>query len=210
MRLSPLPLLCLLFAAPVAAESDTWRLDPVHTQILFSIDHQGFTRALGLFKASEGHLRFDANDWSTAQLDVSVDVGSLLLGDAKWEETVRSWRFLDAKKWPQARFRSRSVQRGENGSGIARGELELHGRTRPLVLEFHLNKIANDPYAFKRTAGFSATTTFKRSDYGMDKVLSAVGDTVELRIEAAFVRDRDAADHTTQPATKDDIDAAEE
>jgi polyisoprenoid-binding protein YceI len=210
MRLSLLPLLCLLSAAPAAAAVDTWRIDPVHTQILFSIDHQGFNRALGLIKTREGHLRFDADDWSTAQLDVTVDVNSLLLGDAKWEDTVRSWRFLDAKKWPQARFRSRSVERSDDGRGIARGELELHGRTQPLTLEFRLNKLANDPYAFRRTAGFSATATFKRSDFGMDKVLSAVGDTVELRIEAAFVRDRDAKDPATTPATKDETDATQE
>jgi polyisoprenoid-binding protein YceI len=211
MRLLLPPLLCLLAAAPAAAATDTWRIDPVHTQILFSIDHQGFNQSLGLFKASAGHLRFDADDWSTAQLDVTVDVSSLLLGDAKWEETVQSWRFLDAKRWPQARYRSRAVERGADGNGVVHGELELHGRTQPLDLKIRLNKLANDPYAFKRTAGFSATATFKRSDFGMDKVLSAVGDTVELRIEAAFVRDRDAdAPPETTPATKDDTHDAQE
>jgi polyisoprenoid-binding protein YceI len=211
MRLSPLPLLCLLAAAPAAAAPEAWRIDPVHTQILFSIDHQGFNRSLGLFKVSAGHLSFDADDWSTAHLDVTVDVDSLLLGDTKWEETVRSWRFLDAKRWPQARYRSRAVERGEDGRGIVHGELELHGRTQPLDLQIRLNKLANDPYAFKRTAGFSATATFERSAFGMDKVLSAVGDTVELRIEAAFVRDRDAdAPSETTPAKKDDTHDAQE
>lgn len=206
MRLSPLPLLFLLTAAPVAADSNTWRIDPVHTQILFSIDHQGFNRTLGMIKATQGRLDFDADDWSTARLGVTVDANSLLLGDAKWEQTVRSWRFLDTKKWPVARFRSHSVERIADDRGIAHGDLELHGRTRPLSLTFRLNKLANDPYAFKRTAGFSATASLKRSDFGMDKVLSAVGDEVELRIEAAFVLDRDAS----EPATKDETDAAQE
>lgn len=208
--LSPL-LLCLLAAAPAAAATDTWRIDPVHTQVLFSIDHQGFNQSLGLLKASAGHLRFDADDWSTAQIDVTVDVNSLLLGDAKWEETVRSWRFLDAKRWPQARYRSRAVERGEGNGAIVHGDLELHGHTQPLDLKIRLNKLANDPYAFARTAGFSATATLKRSDYGMDKVLSTVGDTVELRIEAAFVRDRNA-DLSAEPipAKKDDTHDAQE
>ncbi len=215
MRLRPLPLLCLclppLAAAPAFAQPQAWRADPVHTQVMFSIDHQGFNRSLGLFKISDGRLQFDADDWSSAQLDVSVDVASLLLGDAKWEEAVKSWRFLDAKRWPQARYRSRSVERGEDGRGTIRGELELHGRTHPLDLQFRLNKLASDPYTFKRTAGFSATATLRRSDYGIDKVMSAVGDAVELRIEAAFVRDRDAADPpATTPATKDDSDGLEE
>lgn len=206
-----LPLLCLLAAVPAVAAPDAWRVDPVHTQILFMIDHQGFNRSLGLFKVSSGSLQFDPDDWTTARLDVSVDTASLLLGDAKWEEAVRSWRFLDVKRWPQARYRSRTVEKRDDGSALVRGELELHGKTRPLDLSFRLNKLANDPYTFKRTAGFSATAAFARSDYGMDKVLSAVGDTVELRIEAAFVRDRDAKDDPAPPpVTKDAADAAQE
>ncbi|MBL8299746.1 MAG: YceI family protein [Rhodanobacteraceae bacterium] len=209
MRLPLLTLLCLLSAAPAAAAIDAWRIDPVHTQILFSIDHQGFNQALGLIRASEGRLHLDPEDWSTARLEVTIDMNSLLLGDAKWEEAVRSWRFLDTRRWPQARFRSLRVERSSDGRGSAHGELELHGHTRPLSIEFRLNKLANDPYAFKRTAGFSATARLKRSEFGMDKVLSAVGDTVELRIEAAFVRDRDA-DATSDASTTGETDAIQE
>ncbi len=186
----PVLLLLLLATTPALAEPDAWRIDPVHTQILFSIDHQGFNQSLGLFKASTGSLRFDPDNWSAARLDIRVDAASVLLGDAKWEETVRSWRFLNTKRWPQARYRSRSVEQLGADHGIVRGDLELHGQSRPLDIPFRLNKLANDPYTFKRTAGFSATATLKRSDYGMDKVLSAVGDEVQLRLEAAFVRDR--------------------
>jgi len=207
------PLLALVFlsvAAPAGAAVEVWRLDPVHTQILFSIDHQGFNQSLGLLKAAAGTLWFDPQDWSTAKLEASVDMNSLLLGDAKWEETVRSWRFLDTTRWPQAQYRSRAVERQADGRGLIRGELEFHGRRQPLDIPFTLNKLANDPYAFRRTAGFSASTTFKRSDYGMDKVLSAVGDTVSLRLEAAFVRDRGANDKPTPDTNEDHADGVQE
>jgi polyisoprenoid-binding protein YceI len=211
MRRLFLPLL-LLATTPALAEPDAWRIDPVHTQVLFSIDHQGFNQSLGLFKASAGSLTFDPDDWSAARLDIRVDAASVLLGDAEWEDTVRSWRFLDTKRWPQARYRSRSVEKLGADHGIVRGDLELHGQSRPLDIAFRLNKLASDPYTFKRTAGFSATATLKRSDYGMDKVLSAVGDEVQLRLEAAFVRDRGSAKENPEPAaaTTEDGDGAEE
>lgn len=204
-----LPLLLSVFslaslpALPAAAEGPvSWRLDTVHTQIQFSIDHQGFNRSLGLFKLREGALQFDEKDWSSARLVVSIDTASLILGDAKWEQTIRSWRFLDTDRWPLAQYRSTAVERGDGDSGVIHGELTLHGRTRPLDIAFRLNKLANDPYTFKRTAGFSATATLKRSDFGMDKVLSAVGDEVQLRLEVAAVRDRDASPDAIAPATE--------
>jgi len=125
---------------------------------------------------------------------------------------VRSWRFLDTKRWPQARYRSRSVEQLGADRGIVHGDLELHGQRRPLDIAFRLNKLANDPYTFKRTAGFSATATLKRSDYGMDKVLSVVGDAVQLRLEATFVRDRSNTQETQEPAaaTTEDGDGVQE
>lgn len=206
-----LPLLLSLTSLTAAADDTRWRLDTVHTQIQFSIDHQGFNRSLGQFKLREGALLFDERDWSSARVSASVDTASLYLGDAKWEETVRSWRYLNSERWPLAQFRSLSVQRGEGNSGVIHGELELHGQRRPLDISFRLNKLANDPYTFKRTVGFSATATLKRSDFGMDKVLSAIGDEVQLRLEVTAVRDKDAepgqapaGDTTTNPAQDPD------
>lgn len=192
MPLRFLPLLLSLISLTAAADDTRWRLDTVHTQIQFSIDHQGFNRSLGQFKLREGALLFDEKDWSSARVTASIDTASLYLGDAKWEETVRSWRYLNSERWPLAQFRSLSVQRGEGNSGVIHGELELHGQRRPLDIAFRLNKLGNDPYTFKRTVGFSATATLKRSDFGMDKVLSAIGDEVQLRLEVAAVRDKDA------------------
>lgn len=192
MPLRFLPLLLSLISLTTAADDTRWRLDTVHTQIQFSIDHQGFNRSLGQFKLREGALLFDEKDWSSARVTASIDTASLYLGDAKWEETVRSWRYLNSERWPLAQFRSLSVQRGEGNSGVIHGELELHGQRRPLDIAFRFNKLANDPYTFKRTVGFSATATLNRSDFGMDKVLSAIGDEVQLRLEVAAVRDKDA------------------
>ena len=182
--------LCLVLAAPARAEH--WRLDPVHTQIRFAVDHLGFSRSMGLVSIASGELEFDPQRWAEARVDVRIALDTLFLGDAKWAETVKSWQFLHVKDWPQARYVSTGVQANGDGSGTIHGMLTLHGKTQPVDVAFRLNKVGNDPYSFKRTAGFSATARFARSAFGMDKLLSAVGDTIELDIAVEAQRARAA------------------
>ena len=193
-------LLALLACAPVAAgEPPRYAFDPVHTRVMFAIDHAGFSKAIGTVSGSEGSLHFDADDWSTAKLEVTVPMQRLDMGDSGWSASVFAPRFLDIKRYPQARFVSTRVERREGNRGTLCGELTLHGTTRPLCMELVLNKIARYPLPpFRRTAGFSARTSIKRSDFGMKSWRSLVGDEVELRIEAELVR-RDDHDASAKP-----------
>ena len=177
-------LIALAAATPLHAES--WKLDPLHTQVRFGVDHLGFSRTMGLLSIAQGSLQFDPEHWDQASLDVTIELGSLWLGDAKWQDTVKSWQFLQLKKWPQARYVSRSVEKTDAQNGVIHGDLTLHGKTLPVDVAFHLNKIGNDAYTFKHTAGFAATASFKRSAFGMNKLLSAVGDeiTLDISVEA--------------------------
>lgn len=180
--------------APIAwAAPQTYRFDPVHSQIVFSVEHQKFSNALGRLHVKEGWFRFDEDDWSHAQVDVVVDLASIDLGDAKWNDAARSGALLDTQRWPTARYASRSVERIDATHGIIHGDLAFRGETKPLDVAFTLNRIANDPYAFKRKAGFSATATLTRQDFGMTRYVDVVGAKVALRIEIEGIRDGDAA-----------------
>lgn len=195
-----LPLITFACIAPLRAEP--WQLDPVHTQLRFSVDHLGFTHAMGMLSIAGGELEFDPADWSTAHLDVRIKLDSLYLGDAKWQETVKSWQFFNVKRWPEARFVSRSVEKTGDSKGTIHGDLTLHGKTQPLDLAITLNKVGNDRYTFHHTAGFGATATLKRSAYGMDKLLSAVGDEVQLDIVVEAQRGKNKAG-AREPAPDD-------
>ncbi len=182
-----------------AGEPVRYAIDPVHTRVLFEIDHAGFSKAIGTVSGSEGSLQFDVDDWSSAKLEVTVPMQRLDMGDSGWTASVFAPRFLDVKRYPQARFVSTRVERREGNRGTLCGELTLHGTTRPLCMELVLNKIARYPLPpFRRTAGFSARTSIKRSDFGMKSWRSLVGDEVELRIEAELVR-RDDHDASAKP-----------
>lgn len=182
-----------------AGEPVRYVIDPVHTRVMFEIDHAGFSKAIGTVSGSEGTLLFDPDDWSSTQLDVNVPMQRLDMGDSDWAAAVFAPRFLDVRRYPQARFVATHVERGEGNRGQACGQLTLHGTTRPLCMEFVLNRIARYPLPpFRRTAGFSARARLQRSDYGMTSWRSLVGDEVELRIEAELVRRDDAGAAPTE------------
>ncbi|HNV78974.1 MAG TPA: YceI family protein [Thermomonas sp.] len=201
---SCLPALLLVLAcAPTAAgEPPRYAFDPVHTRVMFAIDHAGFSKAIGTISGSQGSLQFDADDWASARLDVLVPMDRLDMGDSGWSASVFAPRFLDVKRYPQARFvATDGMQRGTGNRGRACGQLTLHGVTRPLCLDVVFNKAGRYPLPpFRRTIGFSATATLKRSDYGMTSWQSLVGDDIELRIEAELFRSDADAPAPTQPA----------
>lgn len=180
----------LLLPALTRAEPGTFALDPVHTRVLFRVDHAGLSSALGTFSGATGTLRFDPADWSDASLEVSLPLASLELGDAEWRRRVLGRGFLDAAGTPVARFASTRVEPTGEGTARVHGELSLRGVVRPVVLEVRLNALKRHPMTFRRTAGFSATATLSRTDFGMDGWPNVVGDRVELWIEAEAMRTR--------------------
>jgi len=202
-RLALLLLLPLAAALPAHAAPVQYALDPVHTRVLFAIDHAGFSKALGTVSGSEGTLVFDPDDWTSARLDVSVPLTRLDLGDGKWNQAALARNLLDGERYPQAHFVSTRIEPVDAQHARVFGTLTLHGTSREVALEVTLNQVKRHPLPpFRRTAGFSATTTLSRADFGIDAWKSVIGDQVELRIEAEAVRQA-KGDDDAPPATPD-------
>lgn len=176
-----------------AAAPETYRFDPVHTQVWFSAAHQGFSHPLGRLRVKDGWFAFDARDWSASRVDVTIDLATADLGDGKWNDTVKSGQFLDVERWPTARYVGRSVEKTGGATGVIHGELYFRGERRPVDVAFTLNRIGSDPYLFKRKAGFSATAVLQRSAFGMKRYADVVGEDVALRFEIEGIRDGAAA-----------------
>ena len=196
---------CLLACAGLAqAQVASYQLDPVHTRVAFRVDHAGLSKAIGTFSGTTGELRFDPDDWSTATLDVSIPLATLEIGDPKWRDKVLDPTFLDAGRQASARFVSTRVEPGEPGKARVYGQLSLRGASREMALDVQLNALKRHPLTLRRTAGFSATATLRRSDFGMDAWRRVVGDEVELMIEAEAIRGRaDTPTPTPEPADAD-------
>jgi len=193
---------CFALAATVAvgawsldahAAPETYRFDPVHTQIWFSASHEGLSHPLGRLRVKDGWFQFDPDDIASAKAYIEIDLASVDMGDKKWSDTIRSGQFFDTDKYPTARYTSRSVTAKDKSSGTIHGDLILHGVTKPIDVDFKFNKVGNDPYTFKRKAGFSATAKLNRNDFDMKRFQDVVGQDVELTLVVEGIRDDGAA-----------------
>ena len=191
IRLRPLPLLFALLlpvAAPAAPAG--YALDPVHTRVLFAVDHAGFSAALGTVSGSRGQLWFDPDDWSSAKLAVTVPIARFDLGDPGWNRAVAAPSLLDTAAYPEAHFVSTRVEPQDPGHARVCGPLTLRGVTRETCLDVTFHQLKRHPLPpFRRTAGFSATATLSRKDFGLTAWPTVIGDAVQLRIEAEAVAD---------------------
>jgi polyisoprenoid-binding protein YceI len=200
-------LLCALLAAVPATQAAglaSYALDPVHTRVQFAIDHAGFSRALGTISGTTGTLRFDPDDWTTASLQADVPLTRLDLGDDTWNRATLARSLLDAERHPVARFVSTCIEPLSAEQARVHGQLQLRGVTRDVVLDVRLNALKRHPLPpFRRTAGFSATTSLSRADFGITSWQSVIGDRVELRIEAEATREAGGEASADEPPAAD-------
>jgi polyisoprenoid-binding protein YceI len=203
--MSRLPPLLLALALPLTAVAQPvgYRLDPVHTRVLFAVSHAGFSQAMGTVSGSTGTLLFDPDDWSTARLSVSVPMTRIDLGDGKWNKAAGARNLLDVDDHPVATFVSSRIEPKDPQHAAVCGTLTLRGVGRDTCLDVTLNQLKRHPMPpFRRTAGFSAIATLSRKAFGMDAWPTVIGDEVQLRIEAEATRDGSASEAVPAPASE--------
>ncbi|MDJ0894221.1 MAG: YceI family protein [Alphaproteobacteria bacterium] len=173
----------LITQAPPAIASDPFVFDKSHANIAFSLSHLGFSTAHGRFGEFDGEARLDLDDPANSQLEVTIETASVDTFFAKRDEHLRSADFFNVTAHPTMTFKSTKVERtGENKARMV-GDLTLLGVTKPVALDVTLNAFKENPINNKMTAGFTATGSLKRSEFGMTAYVPAVGDTVALRID---------------------------
>lgn len=177
----------LLPLAPVHAAS--WRYDTVHSQILFSISHNGYSRPFGRLHIAKGWLRFDPDDWSHAATALDIDLQSLDMGDPGWNKAVCGKALLDCSTYRYAHFVSTRVERTDARHGVLHGQLSLRGVTRPVSIPFTFNRAGSTIYGLHDVAGFSATAMLDRGDFGMHAYPDSIGEHVSVWLELEAIRD---------------------
>lgn len=174
--------LASLAAMPALAAPEKYTLDASHSQIVFSYNHLGFSTTYGMFSGFEGTIMFDQEAPANSSVAVTFPVKSMLTG---WEKRFGHFMaadFFDAADDEMVSFTSTSIEiTGEKTAKIT-GDLSLNGTTKSVVLEAVFNQAGNHPMAGKPWAGFDATTTLLRSDYGLGKFAPYVSDEVPLMI----------------------------
>jgi polyisoprenoid-binding protein YceI len=164
-------------AAPV-----TYTLDPGHTMVLFSWNHFGFSNPTANLGQVEGTLVYDEKDPSKATVEATLPLAGLDSFVPKLDEHLKSADFLDAAKYPTVTFKSTKVVPAGKGKLKVTGDLTVHGVTKPVTLDVSLNKVGPHPMMKVQTVGFDATTTIKRSDFGVGAYVPNVSDEIKIRI----------------------------
>ena len=173
---------------PARLEAGAYRLHPQHVALLWKVNHLGFSTFVGRFNRVDATLDFDPDDPARSRLEAVVDTASVDSRLPDLDATLRGSGWPDASDHPQAMFRSTAIEVTRPASGPVSGELTLRGVTRPVTLEVTFNGGADNLLTGRYTLGFAATTTLRRSEFGITNLVPAIGEEVELELHVEFLR----------------------
>ncbi|MBY9065518.1 YceI family protein [Hyphomonas sp. WL0036] len=174
--------------AAVTLDGGDFVLDPHHAALLFKIDHLGFSNYAGRFDRFDATLSGDPANPAGAQVEATIDMTSLDIANPEFAAELMGPAWFDAGTHPQAIFRSRTIRLASPTEAEIDGDLTLKGITRPITLIARLNGSAYDPLRGSDVVGFSVTGSLSRSDFGVDKFSGLLTDTVNVEVEAEFIR----------------------
>lgn len=177
-----------LAALPLAAQ-DTYKIDPVHSEISFKIRHL-LAKTSGRFTKFSGTIKVDTADLSKSSVEVSIDAASINTDNEKRDEHLKSADFFDVAKYPTLTFKSTSVKEVAKGKLEVTGDFTLHGVTKRVT--FPITNAGTQPgmQPGSVVAGFvDGALTINRNDYGIKTYPGALGDDVaiSLNVEAGKV-----------------------
>ena len=193
----------LLFGAPVLAQTTppemlhgagtpadvragTYKVEPNHTQVTFSVSHLGISPFAGTFSDASGTLQLDPARPAATKLDVTIPIASVQTTSTVLTGELKSADWFDAAKFPTATFHStRVAQLGADAVQVD-GTLTLHGVTKPVSFRAKLFGAAVNPMSKKASIGFLGRMVIHRSDFGVSKYVPAVSDETVLVVNAAF------------------------
>ncbi|MFM0285576.1 YceI family protein [Paraburkholderia megapolitana] len=151
-----------------AFAADTYQLDPSHTSPSFEADHfGGLSVWRGKFTKSSGTVTLDRAA-KTGTVDVTVDLSSVQIGNAKLDAELVSDKFFDVAKFPTATYKGTQIRFDGDKPVEVIGALTLHGVTKPLNLEIDSFKCIQHPMLKREVCGVEAEGTFNRDDFGVD------------------------------------------
>lgn len=168
----------------------TWTIDPVHSEVGFSVRHMMVSKVRGKFASFAGEL-VTGDSPTDSSVTATIDLGSIDTGNEQRDGHIRSADFFDADNYPTMTYRSTAIRPRGDGF-VVDGELTLKGVTKNVPLALELNGFGPDAYGGTR-AGFTGTTEINRQDFGVsfNAALEAggvvVGDKVGIHLEIEAV-----------------------
>lgn len=171
-----------------------YKIDPAHSSAQFTVRHMMITNVRGAFSGIQGSVVYDPDHVEAAVLNVDIDAGTVSTMDPQRDAHLKSAEFLDVGKFPHISFHSTKVKANGGGELSIIGDLIIHGVTKQVVLQVEAPSAeGKDPWGNLRM-GASATTSIKRSDFGLtsNQALETggilVGDELKLALDVSLIR----------------------
>jgi len=176
------------------ASITTWKLDPAHSSAEFKVKHMMISNVKGSFSGLSGALTEHATDSSLSSVEASVDVSTIVTGDAQRDAHLKSADFFEAEKHPKMTFKSTRIEQRGEGEYRVTGDLTMHGVTKPVTFAVEGPSAPNkDPWGNTRI-GLSATTKINRKDFGLNWNAALetggilVGEDVQISLDVQFIK----------------------
>jgi len=172
----------LALAGIGSASAATYKIDPRHTQVFFTYAHNEYSNLSGRLNEVSGTLEFDPAKVGASSISIELPLSSLSTGVPGLDDHMKSADFFDAEKFPTASFKSTSVKVKDASHFDLGGELTIKGVTKPATFAVTVNHTGENPRRKTPMAGFDATATIKRSEFGVDNMLGVTGDEIHLHV----------------------------
>lgn len=182
-------LIIVLFSTSVFAQT-TWKADPMHSKLTFSVIHHGISDVAGLFKTFDLSVTANKSDFSDAVFELSVDVASIDTEVEMRDKHLRSADFFEVEKYAKMTFKSTSIKKTSKDKYKLTGNLTLHGVTKPITMDLWYRGTIENPQSKATTAGFQITGSLKRSDFGVGPnfLPPMIGDRVSIKADGEFIK----------------------
>lgn len=188
---------CLATSANIA-KAENWAFstaEDAHNMLMFKVSHQGFSNSMGFFTDFHGVISLDENNLENSSVWAEINTNSVDMAQHEvWSNNTRN-QFFDPENYSTMRFESTSVTDMGDGSMEIEGDLSIVGITKSITLDAKFNRIGQYMDVGPK-AGFSATASLNRTDWGIDAILHLIPEQVDIVIEIeAFPEGMAAADH---------------
>ncbi len=174
-------------AASQANAADTYEIDAAHAAAVFQVNHLGISTTHGRFNEISGSFVVDEANVGKSSVQLEIKTKSVDTANAKRDEHLRGPDFFDVKQYSKITLVSKSVSKNADGSYQVTGDVTMHGVTKTVSVAFKKVGEGKDPWGGYR-AGFDATFSLKRSDFGMKYMLEGIGDDVKINVAIEGVR----------------------
>ncbi|MGE5680552.1 MAG: YceI family protein [Bacillota bacterium] len=195
MRTLRSAILAVLFlASSLFAQPDSWRLDQAHSKVQFTVSHMVISEVTGHFKNFDANVTGNKDDLSDANINFTIDVNSIDTDNQKRDEHLKSDDFFNAAKYPQIKFKGKSLKKISGNKYKLSGDFTIRDITKPLELDVIYGGTVKDMSGNQRS-GFKVSGTINRFDYNLkwNKLLetgsAVVGKDVNLLCNVEFVKD---------------------